>query len=342
MINFKKSDKPRCVSAEVMKDIYEKIKTPYKHGAVMKFERELCDSPSIFRYGDRWYMSFIKIDKETKSSGYDSHLAVSDDLIHWEYLYKTLERSDEDIWDSKQIALYAALIDNDFYGSYEITPQEGVYYFAYLGGALDGYETDPLSIGLCRTEDVLDPSKYMRSPTPIMAPSDPDGRPGETKTLYKSHMFRDSAMTTGYPFVSAYNAKDFSDRESIYLAVSNDGVNWERYGDRAVIWDDTPEKKININGDPQIFRIGDVYVMFYFIATGGCTYAYETFACSYDLENWTKWDGEPLIKPEQEWENLFAHKPCIVVSGGVVYHFYCAVNDKGERFIALATSEELG
>ena len=341
MIGFKKSSARREVSADVMAYIYEKIKTPYKYGAVMKFESELCDSPSVFRYKDRWYMSFIKIDKDTKKSGYDSHLAVSDDLVHWEYLYKTLERSEEDIWDSKQIALYAALIDNDFYGSYEISPLDGKYYFAYLGGALDGYETDPLSIGLCYTEDVLDPKKYHRSAAPIMAPTDKDSRAGETKTLYKSHMFRDSAMTTGYPYVSAYNAKDFTDKESIFLAVSNDGVNWERYGDRAIIKDDTPDLRININGDPQIFRIGDVYVMFYFIATGGCTYAYETFACSYDLEHWTKWDGEPLIKPEEEWENLFAHKPCIVVKDGVVYHYYCAVNDHGERFIALATSEKI-
>ncbi len=30
-----------------------------------------------------------------------------------------------------------------------------------------------------------------------------------------------------------------------------------------------------------------------------------------------------------------------VKENGIVYHFYCAVNDKGERFIALATSEKV-
>ncbi len=69
--------------------------------------------------------------------------------------------------------------------------------------------------------------------------------------------------------------------------------------------------------------------------------AFNTFACSYDLVNWTKWNGENLIESQLEWENKFAHKPWIVVENGVVYHYYCAVNTKGERFIALATSKEI-
>ena len=46
-----------------------------------------------------------------------------------------------------------------------------------------------------------------------------------------------------------------------------------------------------------------------------------------------------IIKSEYEWENVYAHKPWVVVQNGIVDHFYCAVNDKGERFIALATSQ---
>ena len=69
--------------------------------------------------------------------------------------------------------------------------------------------------------------------------------------------------------------------------------------------------------------------------------AYNSFACSYDLIHWKKWTGEPLIKSEYEWENIYAHKPWVVTRGGVVYHFYCAVNDKDERFIAVATSKKI-
>ena len=67
--------------------------------------------------------------------------------------------------------------------------------------------------------------------------------------------------------------------------------------------------------------------------------AFNTFACSRDLVNWTHWNGEPLIKSEYEWENIHALKTWFVRSNEKNYHFYCAVNDKNERFIALATSE---
>ena len=67
--------------------------------------------------------------------------------------------------------------------------------------------------------------------------------------------------------------------------------------------------------------------------------AFNTFACSKDLKNWTVWDGKPLIESENEWENVHAHKTWFIHSNGVNYHFYCAVNDNNERFIAVATSE---
>ncbi len=65
---------------------------------------------------------------------------------------------------------------------------------------------------------------------------------------------------------------------------------------------------------------------------------FDTFACSYDLKSWTKWDGEPLVKPSEPYDAKHAHKPWVLKHGGVVYHYYCAVGDKG-RGIALATSE---
>ena len=126
--------------------------------------------------------------------------------------------------------------------------------------------------------------------------------------------------------------------ERIFLAVSNDGESWERYGDRPVIDLITSDPRGRICGDPQIIRIDDIYVMLFFRYRDGEP-AFNTFACSRDLINWTHWNGEPLIKSEYEWENLHAHKTWFVRSNEINYHFYCAVNDKNERFIALATSE---
>lgn len=322
----------------VLSDIYSKVKTPYKYGAVIKFEDYYCDSPVVFRYRDRWLMSFIKIDRKC-ALGYTTHLAESRDLLHWTELGRILEGDNG--WDACQTAGYAAFQNNDFYGDCRLQKINGKYRFSYLGGNRYGYETDPLMMGYASCEDILDFESYRKNPAPILRPDDPDARYGETRTLYKAAMFTDEKKTLGYPYVCVYNAKNETNRESIFLAVSEDGENWKRYGDGAVISVFDCDDSVCINGDPQIVRLDGRYVMFYFMfgsKTGG---AYDTFAVSDDLVHWTKWEGEPLIHCEYEWENVHAHKPWVICDNGVVYHFYCASNDRNERYIAVATSREI-
>lgn len=327
-----------AISKEKMREIYEKIKTPYKYGAVIKSDEYLTDSPSVFRYNGKWYMYYIMIHKNVENSGYETHLASSDDLTNWKYCDKLFERIENGHWDSRQIAGYAAFVDNDFGGTNEIKPAGGKYYMSYLGGNLNGYETDPLSMGLAYAGSPT--GKFTRFEKPILSPEDADAREFETLTLYKSDMFIDEAMTLGHKYVNAYNAKPLDNKERIYLAVSDDGERWKRYLDKPIIDETKTIPNLLISGDPQIVKLDNLYVMFFFrsIENGG---AYNTFAVSENLTDWTIWDGEPLIKPEYDWENVFAHKSCVIKDNGIVYHYYCAVNDKGERFIALATSEEI-
>ena len=63
---------------------------------------------------------------------------------------------------------------------------------------------------------------------------------------------------------------------------------------------------------------------------------------SYDLVNWTDWKGADLIIPSKNYDELFAHKSYVVKHDGVVYHFYCAVNNAEQRGIAIATSKPMG
>lgn len=97
--------------------------------------------------------------------------------------------------------------------------------------------------------------------------------------------------------------------------------------------------KYGISGDPQIVRMGDLWVMFYFGAFWQPG-AFDTFACSNDMVHWTKWEGKHLIESSEPWDKQFAHKPWVIKHNGVVYHFYCAVGDQG-RVIALATSKDM-
>lgn len=320
----------------VLERIYEQIKTPYKYGAVLKLDGKMTDSPVVFKRDGKYYMSFVSIDSECKT-GYSTYIAESDDLLNWRPIGKILTENTD--WDSAQSGGYAQLQDNVFGGSNELLKVDGKYMFAFIGGNLNGYETDPLSMGIATTDDFLDFDGFKKHEKPILSGSDSDARAGETLTIYKADMFYDSLKTLGYNYVNAYNAKDDTHRESIYLAVSDDGINWKRYGDSAIIPVTECKDSVRINGDPQIIMVDGYYVMLYFVFDLEVG-AYNTFAVSSDLVHWTKWDGEPLVKSEFEWENVFAHKQWVIKENGVVYHYYCAVN-KQERFIALATSKPM-
>jgi len=166
----------------------------------------------------------------------------------------------------------------------------------------------------------------------------PDVRPFEKVTLYKSNIIWDKAKTLGAPFVMFYNGKIKGAYEKIGMAVSDDMVKWKRYGADAVVAHGE-DKQYGITGDPQVVKMGDLWVMFYFGAFWRPG-AFDTFACSTDLVNWTKWTGPDLVHSSEPWDKTFAHKPWIVKHDGVVYHFYCAVGDQG-RVIGLATSKDL-
>ncbi len=336
MIPFRRFSSAPVTDKE-MDAVYAALKTPVKHGAVMKIPGQWTDSPTVFLHNGVFYMYFISIDEKVKASGYETHLARSEDLLHWEYVGTIFRRGESGHWDSRQCAGYAAYFDIAYGGSNTLKKVNGSYYISYLGGNLDGYETDPLSMGLAKSADPTDCEGFSRFPEPMLAPADPDVRPYEEKTLYKSFLFHDEKETTGYPYVNIYNAKDNENRERIYLAVSNDGEHFERYGDRAVLDLMTNDPDGIITGDPQIVKIGDLYCMLFFRYRKG-EGAYNTFAVSRDLVDWRVWEGTPLVAPEFPWENVHAHKTWFLRHAGKNHHFYCAVNSNGERFIALATS----
>ncbi len=324
------------IPAEQMQQVYEEVKTPYKYGVVLRGEAgQLVDSPSVFRKDGQWYMIYIAITNEV---GYETCLARSADLLTWEKLGNILSFPKEG-WDRWQRAGYAALCDPAWGGSNELETFDGKYWMSFLGGALLGYETDPLPIGLAWTKTPTEAREWTPlAENPVLHRDQPDVRPFEKETLYKSNIIWDKAKTLGSPFVMFYNGKIKSGYEKIGMAVSDDMVKWKRYGEDAVVANGE-DKQNGITGDPQVVKIGDLWVMFYFGAVWKPG-AFDTFACSTDLVNWTKWTGPDLVAPSEPWDKTYAHKPWVVKHDGVVYHFYCAVGDQG-RVIGLATSKDL-
>jgi len=326
-------DAARVVADVEMQSVYEEVKTPYKYGVVLRGQAgESVDCPSVFRHRGRWYMVYVSIKDKV---GYETLLAESDDLLSWKGQGKVLPFR-ESGWDRAQADGGIALVDSVWGGSSALQRYGGRYWMSYFGSAKQGYEPDPLAIGLASTRAPDRPTPWTRlAENPVLTPDQPEARLFERATLYKSHVLWDRSQSLGAPFVMFYNAKQQGPWiERIGMAVSKDMVHWSRYGAEPVI-----DNGKGISGDPQVIRLGGLWVMFYFGA-GWKPGAFDTFAASHDLVHWTRWTGPDLIAPSEPWDRTFAHKPWLLKHDGVVYHFYCAVGTE-ERVIALATSKDL-
>lgn len=340
------------VSQERMTEIYDAVKTPYKYGLVVAPDRNdrKYDCPTVFREGDEWFMTYVCYNGKggTDGRGYETWLATSDDLLHWQTLGRILAFPDGETWDANQRGGFPALIDMEWGGSYQMGSYKGKHWMTYIGGPGKGYEAvnAPLSIGIASTDDDITKAHQWDTQTkPLMSYDDKDAQWWEYMTQYKSTIYEMDESLLGYPFVMFYNAGGKDDThpkgERIGIALSKNMKKWKRYEGNPVFAHDTDG---TITGDAQIVRMGDTFVMFYFSAYNPSREynAYNTFAASYDLVNWTDWNGDDLIVPSKPYDEMFAHKSYVVYYGGTVYHFYCAVNNDGQRGIALATSKPMG
>ncbi len=333
------------VSQQVMKQIFDEVKTPYKYGLVLvpDSSSKKIDCPSVFRKGKNWYMTYIVFD----GRGYETWLAKSNNFLEWKTLGRIMSFSDTGDWDNNQKGGYIALQNYEWAGNYELQKFQDKYWISYIGGKDRGYEGGSLSIGIASTSgDPTTAHEWQRINHPVLTSSDKDVRWWENKKLFKSTVIWDKKKTTGYPFVMYYNANGDTSNdtpkwrwfERIGMAVSNDMVNWKRFGTEPVM-----HHKIGITGDAVIQKINGVWVMFYFGAFWeGRKDAFNRFACSYDLINWRDWNGDDLIKSSEPYDEKFAHKSFVIKYNGIVYHFYCAVNKKDQRGIAVATSIDKG
>lgn len=327
------------ICQEKMRAIYEEVKTPFKYGVILAPEEgKMLDNPNVFRHGDKWYMLYIVFDK----LGYETHLAESDDLLHWTKRGCVLPRGPAGAWDVAQADAGPSLLNPEWDGDNTLGKFDGKYWATYIGGAKTGYETDPLSIGVAMTDDPSAAKPWERLPKPVLTPGDADARAFEGKTLFKSFVVDDPKRRLGARFAMYYNAKQKGEWvERIGLAVSDDMRSWRRVGKEPCVANEGALDH-GLVGDPMVRKIGDTFVMFYFgynwDRKGGS--AFETFAASKDLVNWTKWTGPKLVESSEPWDRTHAHKPWVIKHDGVVYHFYCAVGDRG-RALALATSKDM-
>jgi hypothetical protein len=110
----------------------------------------MVDCPSVFRHGSAWFMLYVCT---TNKVGYETHLARSDDLLHWTPLGKcSLSETLAGTAGRPMAASRSSITTGAVL--IELQPFDNRYWMSYLGGSLQGYETDR-----CRSAGVDEASR---------------------------------------------------------------------------------------------------------------------------------------------------------------------------------------
>jgi len=294
----------------------------------------MTDMPTVFQIpgDDRWYMTFIGFD----GRGYQSFVAVSDDLINWGEIELAMGFGPAGQFDYGGVVLGAYL-----YESYALsTPRllkkyRGKYWSLY--GAYPrqgGYELRPGYEGLACSDNGK--TWYRAQNEPILSVHDPDCNAWEKDCIYQPWLVEHEGQ-----FCNFYNAANGS-IEQMGLATSTDLRNWRRYPGNPVLQNRQGGYDERFCSDGKVFWDEDHWVMLYFgVGRGG---AHIMIAFSRDLIHWTA-RYEPLYKAGGHPNGLdskYAHKVSLVHNpdNGIYYMFYNAVGEKG-RGIGLISSESL-
>ncbi len=337
-----------------MLDPAGQYRTPYKYpkpvligsGGEGAFDQMGVDIPFVFFHRGQYHMLYTGYD----GTGYQSALAVSSDLLHWQHKGVILKRKKESTdWDRMGGAATWIIKKSDDLRDIPVLRKiEGKYWMVYHSYPGEGYEKGPAQIGLgwCTDEELL---SWNFLPKPVL--SWKDGDAWEAGGLYKACIIQNGGIWYLY-----YNAKDTKERwtEQTGVAISHDLLHWKRHPYNPILrvseggWDG------RFVSDPCIVRDGAYWLNFYFgygkVYEDGCAHAQEGLAFSKDLLTWEKM-REPILcfgKPGAP-DSGHAHKASVLMADQVLYHFYCgtrpwkegdATQNSGEfRTICLAANK---
>lgn len=314
---------PRIASAAEDR-VLVACRTPHKFGRLVlggskqpgAFDEKAVDCPFVFSANGKFHMFFTGFD----GTGYQTGLAVSDDLVNWERKGVVLARDPFDPVTRYNVSSASILRENDLHSPGRLTKVNGRYLAAWHAYPSPGYEEGAAVIGLAWSDDLV----HWERTAPILRPE--DGAEWERGGLYKpclvkhgdTYLLYYNAKTTGTPWL-----------EQTGLATSRDLKTWTRHPASPLLrngsagsWDD------RFASDPAVFRVGGKWAMFYFglssdkkardlLAIGDTPYAF---------------DKVPEIMVDAgapgSVDNPYAHKPSMIAHKGDLYHFYCAVGGK--------------
>ncbi|MCT3382265.1 hypothetical protein EFP51_02760 [Lactobacillus johnsonii] len=282
------------------------------------FDSKMVESPSIIwdDTSNQFIMVYTAYDSnDVGSIGY----ATSKDLKTWHSQGQLLKNSGDPKLGDKNGCTGPCLVKFD-----------GIYYLFYLGLNAEGYEGGQINLCLATSADlqswtykgiVLSPDKNI---------------PWISNTIYHPDIMR--VGNYWYIFFNANGTINSQAAERTGFAYSTkiDGpytVDPDRISKFA---EDAGNHGGIQCGDPSIFKIGNLYYMFYFDTSHGSEVV-DRYAWTTPAEFPRGWRyGGPVIKNDKDYNKDFAHKPFVLIKDNILYHYYTAVGDQG-RCIALQT-----
>lgn len=305
-------------------------RTPYKYGQLVlaasgvpgSFDEKSVDDPFVFLHDGAFHMLYIGFD----GTGYQTGLAKSADLVHWQRVACVARRDPSSRYTRYNIALACIVRESKLTAPGNLKKVHGRYLGAWNAYPGAGYEEGAAVIGLAWSDDLL----HWELTDPILFPQ--DGAPWEHGGLYRPNLIEE-----GGTFYLYYNAKTDTLpasegggwHEQTGVATSRDLKHWTRYAGNPVLrngphdsWD------ARFASNPFVVRHGSEWAMYYF----GFDWhgkARELLAVGPDPYHFTK-ANEILIDVGAPGtvDETFAHKPSTIFHDGALYHFYCAVSGK--------------
>ncbi len=202
----------------------------------------------------KWFMSFIAFNGQ----GYNSFLAESNDLIHWENMRLVMGFGNAGEFDFGGRVIGAFLYDSYDIRAPRILKKKTSRFWTLYGcyAKQGGYEIDPGYEGIASSDDGLTWKRAMESP--ILSVYDPDAGSWEKDCIYQPWLLEHEGL-----FYDFYNAKRMPEWvEQIGIATSIDLLNWKRFKENPVIRVRPGACDGCFLGDGTVFRDGDHWVMF--------------------------------------------------------------------------------
>lgn len=310
--------------------------TPYKYNKPVidqkdtGFSSQGADCPFLFRHNGKFYMMHIGFD----GIGYQTALSSSDDLLNWKEEGVILKRGCHADWNKVGMSGNWILKNCDLYGDNELIKYDGKYWLFYHSYPDEGYESGPAKVGAAYTtdENLLE---WHFIDEPIFCPS--ENGEWDSGGLYKVCVIQNEDK-----FYMFYNAKNITNggwKEQTGVAISEDLLHWERYDGNPILKIEEDTWTQTFASDPCVAydSKNDLWVMFFFGFDS--KHAREGVAIGKDLLHFEKYE-KPIIDvgKEGEIDSVHAHKPGIIYNDGVLYHYYCACDEK-RRCITVAASK---